>query len=99
MDDDVKNVVITDIKMPFLSMVIFMVKWMLASIPAFIIVGAIFVGISMGLQMAGLIPTMSSFSNLPMNIPGTSGTPSSNQEPPASNPPASNPPAASENNP
>ncbi len=32
-----KEVVITDIKMPFFSMVIFMVKWVIASIPAFII--------------------------------------------------------------
>jgi len=31
------NVTITDIKMPFLSMVIFMVKAAIASIPAFII--------------------------------------------------------------
>ena len=32
-----ENVVIIDIKMPFISMVIFMVKWVIASIPAFII--------------------------------------------------------------
>jgi hypothetical protein len=32
-----KQVVVTDIRMPFLSMVIFMVKWVIASIPAFII--------------------------------------------------------------
>ena len=32
-----EEVVITDIKMPFFSMVIFMVKWVIASIPAFII--------------------------------------------------------------
>jgi hypothetical protein len=36
-DDYEKNVVVTDIRMPFLSMVIFMVKWAVASIPAFII--------------------------------------------------------------
>jgi hypothetical protein len=35
-------VVVTDIDMPFLSMVTFMVKWALASIPAFLILGAIF---------------------------------------------------------
>lgn len=31
------EVIVTDIKMPFLSMVILMVKWAVASIPAFII--------------------------------------------------------------
>ena len=35
------NVVVVDIKMPFLSMVIFMVKWVIASIPAFIILSII----------------------------------------------------------
>ena len=35
--DTNQEVVITDIKMPFFSMVIFMVKWVIASIPAFII--------------------------------------------------------------
>ena len=32
-----QNVIVTDIHMPFFSMVIFMVKWALASIPAIII--------------------------------------------------------------
>ena len=32
-----KRVVVTDISMPFISMVIFMIKWVIASIPAFII--------------------------------------------------------------
>ena len=31
------NVVVIDIKMPFISMVVFMVKWVIASIPALII--------------------------------------------------------------
>jgi hypothetical protein len=31
------RVVVTDISMPFLSMMIFMIKWVIASIPAFII--------------------------------------------------------------
>jgi hypothetical protein len=35
------NVTITDIKMPFLSMVVFMVKAAIASIPAFIILSVI----------------------------------------------------------
>ena len=43
-----KRVVVTDINMPFFSMVIFMVKWVIASIPAFIILsilGAVLSGI------------------------------------------------------
>ena len=35
------NITITDIKMPFISMVIFMVKAAIASIPAFIILSVI----------------------------------------------------------
>lgn len=37
MSEQKKEVVITNIKMPFWSMVVFMVKWTLASIPAIII--------------------------------------------------------------
>ena len=38
MNSEVENrVVVTDISMPFLSMMIFMIKWVIASIPAFII--------------------------------------------------------------
>ena len=43
-----QNVTITDIKMPFGSMVEFMVKWAVASIPAFIILCII------GLVVAGI---------------------------------------------
>jgi hypothetical protein len=32
-----QNVIVTDIHMPFLSMVVFMVKWAIAAIPAFVI--------------------------------------------------------------
>jgi hypothetical protein len=42
------EVVITDIKMPFWSMVVFMVKWAIAAIPAIIIL-AILGAITMGL--------------------------------------------------
>ena len=45
---DDNRVVVTDIKMPFMSMVVFMVKWVIASIPAFIILtilGAIIMAI------------------------------------------------------
>ena len=53
-----QEVTVVDIKMPFQSMVVFMVKFVIASIPAFIILsmiygvlGAVFFGIfqSMGL--------------------------------------------------
>ena len=41
MSEEIKHVVITDIRMPFFSMVIFMVKWVIASIPAFFILAII----------------------------------------------------------
>jgi len=47
-----KEVVITDIKMPFLSMVVFMVKWAIAAIPAIIILailGMMIMGFLQGL--------------------------------------------------
>lgn len=37
-----QRAVIVDIEMPFVSMVVFMVKWALASIPAFIILSILF---------------------------------------------------------
>ena len=53
-------VVVTDINMSFFSMVIFMVKWVVASIPAFIIlsiIGAVFMvlfgGIMGGMSSMG----------------------------------------------
>jgi hypothetical protein len=51
MDDDA-NVRVTDINMPFMSMVVFMIKWAIASIPAMIILaiaGAITAGIFGGI--------------------------------------------------
>jgi len=47
--------VVVDIKMPFMSMVTFMVKWAIASIPAFIIlavIGVIVAGILSGFSGA-----------------------------------------------
>jgi hypothetical protein len=41
-NNNVTEVSIIDIKMPFWSMVVFMVKAALASIPAFIVLGVIF---------------------------------------------------------
>jgi len=37
-----REVIVTDVKMPFLSMVVFMIKWAIASIPAFIILSLLF---------------------------------------------------------
>jgi hypothetical protein len=37
MADNTQEVVVTDIKIPFLSMVVLMVKWTLAAIPAIIV--------------------------------------------------------------
>lgn len=45
MANDRQEVVVTDIKMPFLSMVIFMVKWAFAAIPALVILSLIWGGI------------------------------------------------------
>lgn len=40
-DQDVTKVSITDIKMPFISMVVFLVKLSIAAIPAFIILSIV----------------------------------------------------------
>ena len=48
MSAEFNNIVVTDIKMPFGSMVVFMVKWAVATIPAIIIltvIGSITFGI------------------------------------------------------
>ena len=37
-----QEVTVVDIRMPFMSMVAFMVKWVIASIPAMLILGLIF---------------------------------------------------------
>ena len=41
-DGTIQEVVVTDIQMSFVSMVVFMVKWVMASIPAFIILFIVF---------------------------------------------------------
>ena len=46
------RVVVTDVEMPFGSMVTFMIKWALASIPAFLVLAAI--GLVVGLILAAL---------------------------------------------
>lgn len=53
-----REVVVTNIKMPFLSMVVFMIKWAIASIPAIIILSLLFGLFSMifGNMMSGMHP-------------------------------------------
>ncbi len=41
MEIKTNEVTVVDIKMPFFSMMIFMIKWAFAAIPAFIIIGII----------------------------------------------------------
>ena len=41
MESKIDKVTVIDIKMPFFSMMIFMIKWAIAAIPAFIIIGII----------------------------------------------------------
>jgi len=36
-DNEIQRVVVTDVRMPFWSMVVFMVKWTVAAIPAMVI--------------------------------------------------------------
>jgi hypothetical protein len=55
-------VVVTDIDMPFGSMVGFMVKWAIASIPAFLILGAL--GFVLALLIGGLLAALG------MSLPG-----------------------------
>jgi hypothetical protein len=60
MDPNYSNeVVVTDIRMSFISMVIFMVKWAIAAIPAIIILallGALLTAIFSGLVGSGYQP-------------------------------------------
>jgi len=59
-DEDVQYVVVTDIRMSFLSMVVFMVKWIVASIPAFIILSII--GSIMMMLLGNMMSGMGRFS-------------------------------------
>ena len=45
-NSSINKVTIVDIKMPFMSMVVFMIKAAIAAIPAFLILSLIFTGIS-----------------------------------------------------
>jgi hypothetical protein len=61
-NDENQYVVVTDIRMSFFSMVVFMVKWVVASIPAFIILSIIGSVLMMLLGgMMGSVGTMGRF--------------------------------------
>ena len=51
MPEDRREVVVTDIKIPFWSMVVLMVKWAIAAIPAVIILMLIAALVSVALSM------------------------------------------------
>jgi len=52
MANNVQEIVVTDIKIPFLSMVVLLVKWALAAIPAMIIL--IVIGAVLSMTLGGL---------------------------------------------
>lgn len=52
MADNTQEIVVTDIKIPFVSMVVLMVKWALAAIPAFIIL--ISIGVAFSIVLSAL---------------------------------------------
>lgn len=57
--DKPMEVVVTDVSMSFWPMVVFMVKWVIAAIPAFLIlmvIGAVLSGLFGGLFMMGRHP-------------------------------------------
>lgn len=66
-NQDAERVVVTDIRMPFWSMVMFMVKMVFASIPALIIFSAV-ISVIMTLLMA-LFGTMWGFHGMFQNGP------------------------------
>jgi len=47
MPNNVQEIVVTDVKIPFISMVVLLVKWSLAAIPAVIILVSIGIAIAM----------------------------------------------------
>lgn len=69
MDKDSQDVVITGIKIPFFSLMGFMIKWTLASIPAVIVTAGLVIAIVMGgpilIDMLGLADILSGWLPLP----------------------------------
>ncbi len=50
--DGGQEIVVTDVRIPFLSMVVLMIKWVIASIPAFIILAIL--GAVLGALLGGM---------------------------------------------
>lgn len=61
MEDENQQVVITDIKMPFFSMVVFMIKWVFAMIPALLIAAALFFGVTILVSMFNIKEMLGGF--------------------------------------
>lgn len=78
-----QQVVITDIRMNFLSMVVFMVKWAFAAIPAMIIIFLI-----VGMMSAVLTGLAAGFFSSNLKDSGSQSRPSSYQSAPAESPSA-----------
>ena len=55
--DDARKVIVVDLQMPFFSIVVLMVKWALASVPAIIILAIIF-SITNGLMGGVMFPRL-----------------------------------------
>ncbi len=52
-DDERREVVVVDVRIPFISMVMLMVKWAIAAIPAFLILAAL--GMALTVLLGGLL--------------------------------------------
>jgi hypothetical protein len=71
MEQHDNHVVVTDIRMPFMSMVTFMVKWAIAAIPAIIIlavIGSVLVGFFGGI-LGGIGNVGSNYQSSPATAP------------------------------
>jgi hypothetical protein len=78
-EDNKQEVRVADIRMPFGSMVVFMVKWAIASIPALIILfvlGALLWGVTMGLVVSLTHPSRQASSSPSSATGGNSSEPS-----------------------
>lgn len=89
MKEEIKKdqVVVTDVRMPFGSMVVFMVKWALAAIPALLIlvvIGALFWSLIIGMLLSPVTGSHSLFGSsekgLPPNAAPTNTGPPSQQD-------------------
>jgi len=62
MDNEPQNVVITNLKIPFFSLMVFMIKWVVASIPALILLAVLGAGIMLvDHQVGGIVNMIEGF--------------------------------------